>query len=166
MKNIVVIGANGMLGYAVSEYYNRKNYSVTKISRLDFDITKDPIEKLEPILTRSDFVINCAGVIKPMIVTTSIEDVLRVNAIFPRNLAKLSDKLGLHCYHVTTDCVYSGKRGDYTENDFFDADDVYGMSKTVVIIRNVWYYALRLLVKKKGKADRCWNGHVVMQEKK
>lgn len=129
MKNIVVIGANGMLGYAVSEYYNRKNYSVTKISRLDFDITKDPIEKLEPILTRSDFVINCAGVIKPMIVTTSIEDVLRVNAIFPRNLAKLSDKLGLHCYHVTTDCVYSGKRGDYTENDFFDADDVYGMSK-------------------------------------
>ena len=129
MNNVVVIGANGMLGYAVSEYYFRKKYSVTKISRSDFDIAKDSIEKLAPILIGKDIVINCAGVIKSMIAKTPIEDVLRVNTIFPRNLANLSNKLGLHCYHVTTDCVYSGKRGDYTENDFFDAEDVYGMTK-------------------------------------
>lgn len=129
MKNVVVIGSTGMLGYAVSEYFTRKNYFVTKINRLEYDIAKDPIEKLEPILKGKDFVINCAGVIKPMIAKTPIEDVLRVNTIFPRNLAKLCDKYELHCYHVTTDCVYSGKRGNYNENDIFDADDVYGMSK-------------------------------------
>jgi dTDP-4-dehydrorhamnose reductase len=129
MKNVVVLGTKGMLGYAVSEYYGRRNYPVTKISRSEFDIAKDPIEKLEPMLKGKGFVINCAGVIKPMIAKTSIEDVLRVNVVFPRNLAKLCDKLGLRCYHVTTDCVYSGKRGDYTENDFFDAEDIYGMSK-------------------------------------
>lgn len=129
MKNVLVIGANGMLGYAVTQYYTRKNYSVTTLSRAEFDIAKDPIEKLEPFLSGRDMVINCAGVIKPMIATTPIEDVLKVNAIFPRNLAKAADRLGVHCYHVTTDCVYSGKRGEYTEADMFDADDVYGMSK-------------------------------------
>lgn len=129
MKKVVVIGSTGMLGYAVSEYYSRKKYTVTKISRLEFNIAKDSIAKLEAILKGNDFVINCAGVIKPMVTKTSIEDVLQVNAIFPRNLAKLSAQLGLRCYHVTTDCVYSGKKGEYTENDFFDADDVYGMSK-------------------------------------
>lgn len=129
MKKVVVIGSTGMLGYAVSEYYSRGNYTVTKISRSEFDIVKDSIKKLEDILKGNDFVINCAGVIKPMIAKTSIEDVLQVNSIFPRNLAKISNKLGLRCYHVTTDCVYSGKSGKYTENDIFDADDVYGMSK-------------------------------------
>ncbi len=129
MKKVVIIGSTGMLGYSVSEYFKRKEYSVSTVSRLEFNIVKDPLNKLEAILKGNDIVINCAGVIKPMIAKTSIEDVLHVNAIFPRNLAKLAVQLGMRCYHVTTDCVYSGKRGDYTENDFFDADDLYGMSK-------------------------------------
>lgn len=129
MKKVLVIGANGMLGYAVSEYYTRKGYAVTRLSRTEFNIAKDPVAKLEPFVAGAEMVINCAGVIKPMIASTPIEDVLRVNAIFPRNLAKLCDRHGVHCYHVTTDCVYSGARGEYTEADMFDADDVYGMSK-------------------------------------
>lgn len=129
MKNLLVIGANGMLGYAVSEYYTRKGYNVTRLSRAEFDIAKDPIEKLEPLMTGKQMVINCAGVIKPMIAMTPIEDVLKVNTIFPRNLAKMAGRLGVHCYHVTTDCAYSGKRGEYSEADMFDAEDVYGMSK-------------------------------------
>jgi dTDP-4-dehydrorhamnose reductase len=129
MKSVLVIGANGMLGYAVTQYYTRKNYTVTALTRTEFDIARDPVEKLEPFMTGKQMVMNCAGVIKPLIATTPIEDVLKVNTIFPRNLAKLAERLGVHCYHVTTDCAYSGKRGEYTETDVFDADDVYGMSK-------------------------------------
>ena len=81
MKKVVVIGSTGMLGYSVSEYFRRKKYSVSTVSRLEFDIVKDQISKLEEILKGNDLVINCAGVIKPMIAKTSIEHVLQVNTI-------------------------------------------------------------------------------------
>jgi dTDP-4-dehydrorhamnose reductase len=68
-------------------------------------------------------------VIKPRIADMPIEDVLKVNAIFPRNLARLCNRMEIPLYHVTTDCVYTGQDGGYTEESYFDADDVYGLSK-------------------------------------
>lgn len=129
MKNICVIGANGMLGYAVSSYFKHKNYNVIEITRREFDIAKDPMGKLEAYLDNVDVVINCAGVIKPTIAKNSVENVIKINSIFPRNLAKLCNKKGIKCFHITTDCVYSGKKGKYTEEDYFDAEDLYGLSK-------------------------------------
>lgn len=129
MKKLVVIGANGMLGYAVSRYFGSQGYQVEALSRREFDIYRDPIERLAEAIRGRDIVINCAGVIKQRISDYSVEEVLKVNAIFPVNLARLCDRLGILCFHVTTDCVYSGKKGQYSESDFFDADDVYGMSK-------------------------------------
>jgi dTDP-4-dehydrorhamnose reductase len=129
MKNILVIGSTGMLGYAVSSFFKSKDYNVTELSRKEFDIANDPLDKLEKYLSGSDVVINCAGVIKPMIEKNTIESVLKVNSIFPRNLAKLCTKHSVKCFHITTDCVYSGKKGKYTEVDLFDAEDVYGLTK-------------------------------------
>lgn len=129
MEKIAILGARGMLGYAMREYFGRRGYTVWPITRDEFDVAKDPIDKLGELIGDCDVVINCVGVIKPRIVTTRVEDVLRVNAIFPRNLATLCRRLGQNCFHITTDCVYSGKRGRYTEEDFFDAEDVYGLSK-------------------------------------
>jgi dTDP-4-dehydrorhamnose reductase len=129
MKTAIVIGVKGMLGYAVSIYFSQKGYAIKGLSRNEFDAAKDSMEKLEQLIVGSTVVINCAGVIKPRMTDTPIEDVVRVNSIFPRNLAKLCKRLQIPCFHVTTDCVYSGKRGMYTESDYFDADDMYGMTK-------------------------------------
>lgn len=129
MKKAVVIGANGMLGYAVSEYFKHKEYSVEPVTRRKFDIAKENIKKLDSMVKSSDFVVNCAGVIIQRIAGTPIEEVLKVNSTFPRNLAKLCNRYDKLCFHVTTDCVYSGKKGKYTESDYFDAEDVYGLSK-------------------------------------
>lgn len=118
-----------MLGYAVSEYFESKGYQIKKISRTEFDIAHDNHHKLYDILESDDVVINCAGVIKPRIKDMTVEDVLRVNSIFPHNLAKVCTRLNLKCFHITTDCVYTGKEGNYTETDLFDADDLYGLSK-------------------------------------
>jgi dTDP-4-dehydrorhamnose reductase len=129
MSQTVVLGAGGMLGYAVRNYFSRRGDDVVTLSRAEFDIAADPIDKIQAAVAAADRVINCAGVIKPRIAEMSIEDVLRVNAIFPRNLAKLCARHGTRLYHVTTDCVYTGKDGGYDEDSFFDADDVYGLSK-------------------------------------
>ncbi|MCM3878420.1 MAG: sugar nucleotide-binding protein [Thermoanaerobaculia bacterium] len=128
-KAVAVLGASGMLGHAAAEYFRRRGDRVIAIARADFDIARDPVEKLEPLLEDADAILNCAGVIKPMIERSPIEDVLRVNTVFPRNLGRLGARRGVPTIHVTTDCVFSGRRGNYSEADVFDADDVYGMSK-------------------------------------
>lgn len=128
-ETIVVTGSNGMLGYAVSEYFKRQGGMVRPLSRKDFDISKDGMEKLAGIIKGADVVINCAGVIRQRMGEYSIEEVLKVNSIFPVNLARLCESLNIMCFHITTDCVFSGKNGPYSESDFFDAEDTYGMSK-------------------------------------
>lgn len=129
MKNILILGANGMLGYGASEYFKRRGYNLTKLSRKDFDVIKSDIEDLTKFVQNADLVINCIGVIKPMISKNSDLDVIKINGVFPRNIAKLCKKLNVKMIHVATDCVYSGKKGNYTESDYFDADDLYGISK-------------------------------------
>lgn len=129
MSRTVVLGANGMLGYAVRTYFSRKGDDVLALGRPEFDIAADPMNRLESLLAGADRVINCAGVIKPRIAEMAVEAVLKVNAIFPRNLAKLCNRLESPLYHVTTDCVYTGNDGGYTEESYFDAEDVYGLSK-------------------------------------
>ena len=130
MNKIIVFGANGMLGYAVSEYFGRKDYDVVKLSRNEFDIANDSHDQLSNLVDGAYAVINCAGVIKPRIKDMSIEDVLTVNSIFPRNLAKACKAVDVKCFHITTDCVYTGNKGKYSETDMFDADDLYGLSKS------------------------------------
>ncbi|NMB81248.1 MAG: SDR family oxidoreductase [Ignavibacteria bacterium] len=129
MEKIMVIGASGMLGYAVSSYFKTNDYDVVEITRAQFDIANDPIKKLELYMEGVGVVINCAGVIKPTIQNNTLENVLKINSIFPRNLAKLCNRLEIKCFHITTDCVYTGKKGKYSEDDYFDADDLYGLSK-------------------------------------
>jgi len=129
MEKVLVVGSTGMLGYAVSAYYKSKGYKVVEISRNEFDIANDLMSKFESLLNGVDVVINCAGVIKPTIAKNTIENVLKINSMFPRNLAKVCDKKGIKCFHITTDCVYTGNKGNYNENDYFDADELYGLSK-------------------------------------
>lgn len=129
MEKILVIGASGMLGYGVCTYFQAQGTPVVGLTRREYDIGKDPLSKLEGFLSGVSVVINCAAVIKPMISRTPIEEILKVNSIFPRNLAKVCKKEGIQCFHITTDGVYSGCKGKYTEADFCDAFDLYGLSK-------------------------------------
>jgi dTDP-4-dehydrorhamnose reductase len=129
MKKILVLGSNGMLGYGVTAYFKKNSYNVTGLGRSEFDVTKHDISTIEKYIDGSDLVINCIGVIKPMIEKNTALDVLKVNCIFPQNLAKLCKKNNVKLIHVTTDCVFSGKTGNYNETDLYDADDLYGISK-------------------------------------
>jgi dTDP-4-dehydrorhamnose reductase len=54
---------------------------------------------------------------------------LEVNALFPQQLAYLAAELGARLIHFSTDCVFSGGKGNYTETDFPDAGDLYGQTK-------------------------------------
>lgn len=129
MENVLVLGSNGMLGYAVSEYYLRGGYGVKCIDKDSFNVLTSDVKSLEPEISDADLVINCVGIIKQVIDNSTAYDVLKINGSFPRNLAKLCRLNGTPMIHITTDCAYSGKKGKYNENDVFDAEDLYGISK-------------------------------------
>ncbi|MBL7554344.1 MAG: SDR family oxidoreductase [Bdellovibrionaceae bacterium] len=150
---VTVIGANGMLGYAVSEYFKNTGHDVQALTRSTFDIANDTFNKFEKLVTahNSDVVINCAGVIKPMIAKTKIEDVLKVNSVFPHNLGKFAVASKLKIFHITTDCVYSGLKGKYDETDMYDATDVYGMSKNAGEPTNLMTLRTSIIGEEKGE---------------
>lgn len=130
MKNILILGSEGMLGYAAELYFKSKNlYNVISLNRNDFDVIKNSISDLIPYIEKSDLVLNCIGIIKQVIDRYNPIDIFKINGIFPKNLAILCNILQKKLIHISTDCAYSGKKGNYTENDIFDAEDIYGISK-------------------------------------
>lgn len=78
---------------------------------------------------RPDAVVNCIGVVKQSAAGSDIVTSLLLNALFPQRLAQLCRASGARLIHVSTDCVFSGRKGGYVESDTPDAEDVYGRTK-------------------------------------
>lgn len=78
---------------------------------------------------RPDVVINCIGLVKQHSDANDPLVALPVNAMLPHRLAGLCALLGARLVHVSTDCVFNGQKGFYTESDPSDAYDLYGRSK-------------------------------------
>lgn len=135
---VLILGSTGLLGNTVSKYFlNNKNYDVVTTYRnkdyafegnaLFFDALDSDFSKLP---TDADYVINCIGIIKPFM-SQSIENAIRLNSLFPHELAAWCEETSSRLIHITTDCVFSGTKGKYTESDLHDALDAYGKSKSL-----------------------------------
>lgn len=136
-RRILIFGSNGMLGRYITRLFKNKNYNVIKLTRKDYDLTNIAIESLEEMLVskkinENDIIINCAGVIpqssKQKNVDTSIY--FKINGEFPVILGQICDKYNAKMIHITTDCVFSGKDGQYDENSIHDETNDYGKSKS------------------------------------
>ena len=115
--------------------YNNENSKTLlvekKINLLKFNALVDDIEKLVES-TNPKYVVNCIGRIKPTIDEDSQESVFQaeqINSNLPKQLEALSSSRGLEIIQIGTDCVFSGKKGLYTIDDEYDANDVYGRTK-------------------------------------
>ncbi len=78
---------------------------------------------------RPDVVVNCVGIVKQVAAAKDPVASLTVNALFPHRVAAACQAAGARLIHISTDCVFSGVKGGYTEADIPDADDLYGRSK-------------------------------------
>lgn len=77
----------------------------------------------------ADVVVNCIGIVKQADAATDPVTAIRVNSLFPHEVAALCRERGKRFIHISTDCVFSGSRGAYSEGDSPDAADLYGRSK-------------------------------------
>lgn len=144
MKKVLLFGATGMAGHIIY-YYLRETgkYDITNVvyrtklteDSIVVDVTDRNIVTELVNSVKPEIIINCIGVlIKGS--KKYPDNAILINAYFPHFLKKLADYIGAKLIHISTDCVFSGKRGNYTENDFRDADDVYGRSKALGEIIN------------------------------
>jgi dTDP-4-dehydrorhamnose reductase len=78
---------------------------------------------------RPRILVNCVGIIKQRPQAKAPIPSIEINALLPHRLASLCATWGGRLIHFSTDCVFSGKRGNYTEDDLSDAEDLYGRTK-------------------------------------
>lgn len=137
-KKIIIFGANGMLGNYVKSYLLSKDYKIISLTRKDYDLSELSINTLTKLLEdkniqKNDIVINCAGVIPQASNQRGLNTRLyfTINSLFPVILSQICDNVGAKMIHITTDCVFSGKDGNYNEDSIHDETNDYGMSKSL-----------------------------------
>jgi dTDP-4-dehydrorhamnose reductase len=149
MMRVLVLGASGMIGSTtfrvLSERHDWVVYGsvrsetakqffpaqlaerlLANVDVTNYDALVDVFARIRP-----EVVINCVGATKHKTDGNDPLMAIPLNALLPHRLARLCDAANARLVHVSTDCVFSGKQGNYTEEDLPDTDDVYGRSKAL-----------------------------------
>lgn len=145
---VLIFGGNGMLGHKlVQAWQNRfdvyttirksfaeleylqifeRNKTFDNVEVENFASIVKIIDEVQP-----DVIVNAIGIIKQLPTSKNIVKTLEVNSIFPHKLAEICQARKIRFITISTDCVFNGKKGNYTEEDISDAEDVYGKSKNL-----------------------------------
>ncbi|CAN7511106.1 SDR family oxidoreductase [Pseudomonas sp. LjRoot71] len=146
---VLVLGVTGMLGNAVFRVFaadvacqawgtlrsasalhhfpqDSHAHLLCGVDVLDQDALIAVMSQVKP-----DVVINCVGLIKQLADAKDPLTALPINAMLPHRLARLCELSGARLIHISTDCVFSGRKGLYLESDLSDAEDLYGKSKYI-----------------------------------
>ena len=143
---ILILGATGMLGHKLMQVLSKKCHvagtlrgdarivaEIPFFSEMDLlgNTLADEITTIREAIERSnpDVIINCIGIVKQLPEAQDPLKSIAINALFPHQLAQLCREKNIRLIHMSTDCVFSGKKGCYAEDDPSDADDLYGRTK-------------------------------------
>lgn len=146
MKRVLILGAGGMLGHKLCHSYrqrfdtwatvrgNLRSYErydllpqghlIGGVDAFNFQTVIEAMAAVKP-----DVVINGIGIIKQLRSAKNPIVSLTINALFPHQLANLCQASGARLIHLSTDCVFTGRKGMYTEDEVSDAEDLYGRTK-------------------------------------
>lgn len=147
-KRILIFGVTGMLGHTLFKSMSRNHdfdvfgttrsaaglsrfFSSDELSRIrdlvdadNFDTVMRAIASIKP-----DIIINCIGLIKQLPVAKDPLTTITANAQLPHRMSLVACAAGARMIHISTDCIFSGAKGNYTEDDPSDATDLYGRTK-------------------------------------
>ncbi len=146
---VLILGGEGMLGHKVFQILSPRFDTCVTFQQAGGAWTRYPVYKevepkrllagvnalnFETVIrafagARPEVVINCIGIIKQLKEAKDPVVSIQLNALFPHRLADLCAATGTRLFHMSTDCVFSGKKGNYTEADIPDPDDLYGRTK-------------------------------------
>lgn len=137
MKKIIVLGSNGMAGHIITLYLlEQKKYEIydfchnKKIRKesINVDVTNTKALNLLFEEIKPDIVINCIGILKENCDKNLLLSSF-INSFFPKYLEKYFKNSSCKIIHLSTDCVFDGRKGSYIETDIKNATDIYGITK-------------------------------------
>jgi dTDP-4-dehydrorhamnose reductase len=139
----LVLGAGGMAGHTIAVYLKENGHDITGFAldhlsfcdtivgdARDIDLLKNTI-----INGKFDAVINCIGILNQF-ADNNIGLAVYLNSYLPHLLAEITANMPTQVIHMSTDCVFSGKKGNYTENDLPDGEKIYDRTKALGELRD------------------------------
>ena len=144
---ILIIGASGMIGHYLFGYLSQKkkyqiygfvrNKRVLKDNKflfnhkniLEVEILRNNNLKKIILDLQPEIIINCSGIVKQNPLIRNVPLSIELNSIFPHNLNLICKEIDCRLIQLSTDCVFSGIKGNYKETDLPDPNDIYGRSK-------------------------------------
>jgi dTDP-4-dehydrorhamnose reductase len=142
---ILILGVNGMIGHRLFSYFAERyetygtlrdaSATITAVNRervingidvRDFERLSNAIANIKP-----NIVLNCTGIVKQISEKHAVSEQILLNAVIPHRLAELSQSMNFKSVTFSSDCVFDGLRGDYTEDDTPNATDIYGATKAL-----------------------------------
>ncbi|WP_168122155.1 SDR family oxidoreductase [Paenibacillus sp. HB172176] len=135
---LLILGGMGMAGHMIVDYFTRQGHEVFYTRR---ELSEDPgsylldvadVPGLEELLRKlkPEVVINAAGLLNDQ-AALRLQETVWVNSYLPQLLHSIADKFGFKLVHISTDCVFSGKDGNYRESAKCDGTTVYAHSKSL-----------------------------------
>ena len=151
VNKVLVLGGDGMLGHKVFQVFNEDYethasflslndyasafpvYQEVLSSRIHIGVNALNSSALRNLIeeAKPDVVVNCIGLIKQLEEASDHILAIQMNSVLPHTLAKICSDSSARLVHVSTDCVFSGDKGNYTEDDPSDVMDLYGKSKSL-----------------------------------
>ena len=149
MTRVLVLGTSGTIGHTLLKVLSEDNnldvwgtvrsaslsrhFSRSIAEKVRTDVHAENVDGIAKLVAelRPHVVINCIGLIKQIAHADDPLVVLPINAMLPHRLTHICALAGAKLIHFSTDCVFSGNRGDYLETDPGDATDLYGQSKFI-----------------------------------
>ncbi len=139
----LILGCNGMAGHTISLYLKEQGHDVFGFDRrpssfiesVSGDATDAAFVKELVGVNKYDTIINCIGLLNQF-AENNHAAAAYLNSYFPHQLAELTAGTNTQIIHMSTDCVFSGKRGQYTEDDLRDGTTFYDRSKALGEIEN------------------------------
>jgi len=144
---ILILGGDGMLGHRLMKHFSSTGHEVRVTLKQglsayrEFGLFRAENAYAETDVRSSDLVaevfaqwrpeavVNAVGIVKQRPTAKELIPSIEINALFPHKLAELCKASGARMIHVSTDCVFSGRKGHYQEDDPSDAEDLYGKTK-------------------------------------
>ncbi len=135
---LLILGASGMAGHMILDYFrskkngelyftsrNPQDEGVIFLDAVQFSEVRRIIEKLRP-----DVIVNAIGLLNEE-AARKLPEAIQLNSMLPHFLAGLADQYGGKLLHISTDCVFLGTRGGYTETELPDGVSVYAKTKAL-----------------------------------
>lgn len=159
-RTALIVGGTGMLGHKLAQVVADTHGFDTHVScrslpdgafrarpatyheGINLDVASDELGRLIRKLA-PDVILNAAGAIKHRDITTNAAATLYLNGTLPHALAAYNPNPAGRVVHFSTDCVFTGARGDYKETDQPDSTDLYGLSKASGELRYAPHLTIR-----------------------